>query len=260
MNPLVKSARDHRVGYDEVEALESRQTRKEIPVRGSQPMTIGRMIADGDHEMSPRASRGAGEQRRPQQVLVVASGRLDEPLEVPERADQKPCLAHEAFGAAVVSRARLERAKGQPLERIHILQVETQRIVETHDLGNQPWPKPERRLVALVYRHAAGHAGEHFALRLGEPHAVAGESIPQARDQVARRHDVGHDQRRALRENSILNRPKQIGGGRARGRDDETVARVERRPVATQRDDGLAERLEIGDPHEPGCAGRNRHL
>ena len=35
-------------------------------------------------------------------------------------------------------------------------------------------------------------------------------------------------------ENSILNRPKQIGGGRARGRNDETVARVERRPVATQ--------------------------
>ena len=67
MNPLVKSARDHRVGYDEVEALESRQTRKEIPVRGSQPMTIGRMIADGDHEVSPRASRGAAEQRRPQQ-------------------------------------------------------------------------------------------------------------------------------------------------------------------------------------------------
>ena len=64
-------------------------------------------------------------------MLVVASGRLDEPLEMPERADQKPCLAHEAFGAAVVSRARLERAKGQPLERIHILQVETQRIVET---------------------------------------------------------------------------------------------------------------------------------
>ena len=100
MNPLVKRTGHHSIGRDQVDVFEARHSREEVPVRRQQAVPVERMIAHRKHHMAPRPRRRVCYERRPQGMLVVASGPLDEMLEMPERRDQKPRLANEAIEGA----------------------------------------------------------------------------------------------------------------------------------------------------------------
>jgi len=150
MNPLVKRTGHHSIGRDQVDAFEARHSREEVPVRRHQAVSVECLIAHGKHHMAPRPRRGFSDERRPQGMFVVASCLLDEMLEMPERRDQKPRLAHEALRSAIVGGARFQRPHGKPLKVVDVLQVVSQRVVEPDDFGQKSGPQPKRRCLAFV--------------------------------------------------------------------------------------------------------------
>ena len=207
--------------------------------------------------MAPRPRRRFGDERRPQGMLVVASGPLDKMLEMPECRDQKPRLANQALGAAIVRGARFQRAHGKPLKGVDVLQVVSQRVVEPDDLGHQAGPQAKRRFLTLVDSHAAGDPGQNLPLRVGEPGTLRRKALAQPLDELAWGDDVWQDQRIVCREPAIFDGTKQIGRRRPGGHDDETISRGERRSVAGEVHHRLAEGMEVRHSHEPGRARRD---
>ncbi len=257
MNPLVKRTGHHPIGRDQVDAFEARHSRKEVPVRRQQAVSVECMIAHRKHHVAPRPRRGFSDERRPQSVLVVAAGPLDEMLEMPERRDQKPRLANEALRAPIVRSGRLKRPHGKPLKGVDVLQVVSQRVVEPDDLRHKPGPQAKRRFLAFVDSDAAGDPGQNLPLRVGEPRRSRRKALAQPLDELARGHDVRKDQRIVCRKPAIFDGLKQISRRRPGGHDDEAIARGERRSVAGEVHQRLAERMEVRRSHEPGRARRD---
>ena len=89
---LQPGAADYLVRRDDVNALEARQSRQQIPMRRQQPVSIGGVVAHGYHDVPPRPRARLGEELGPKQMFVGAACRFNEALKVPERADEEPRL------------------------------------------------------------------------------------------------------------------------------------------------------------------------
>jgi hypothetical protein len=218
---------------------------------------IERAIGDRQNDM-PHGARRRGRNQLVSQLVRIHT-RLAAPiLERVERGDEESRLAHEALGAAIVRRAWLEQAERQPLERIHVLLVQPQRVVEPEHLGDESRAEAKGRFRAAFARSARGNTEQHFAFGVGERPSRSRQTLGEAIDDLAGRDHVRQQERTVLGEDAILDRAQQVRRGRARRHDNEPVARIERCAAACKGDHGLTERLQVGHPHQ-ACRARRDH-
>ncbi len=182
---LVKRAGDHVVGRDDVDALQARHARQQVPVNRRQAQWIESAIAHGDDDV-PVGRRRGRRQHLLHGAVLIDSGLGAARFEVAKRGDQKPRLAHQALGAAIVGRTRLQQPERQPLERVDALLVEAQGVVEAQHLGHEPGTQPERRFETRGARGAAGHTEKRLALGFRQQGHV-GQATQERRHQLAHR-------------------------------------------------------------------------
>ena len=172
VNPFVEGAGHHGIGCHDIDAFEAMNPRQQIPVRRKQALAIYRVIANRQHDVPPWLQRRFIDQSTPKHVIVNPVRRLDEALEMPERVHQKTSLPHQPFGAAVLGRARFQRAKREALEGIDTLQISPKSIVKPNDLSDEACTQAKRGFVSLFDGGSARHTRQHFAFDIGERHKV----------------------------------------------------------------------------------------
>ena len=82
MNPLVERAGHDGIRRDDVQPLEPRESRQQIPIRRAQPVAVRRGVADSEHDVSPRIGRRCREQSLTKPVLVHRPVVVDELFEM----------------------------------------------------------------------------------------------------------------------------------------------------------------------------------
>ena len=257
VQPLVHLARQRGVGDHDVEALQPRHPRQQIPVRRPEPVRIARSIADRHHDVTAGTVRGRFNQPHAQRVLVGANGGLTR-FELAKRRGEKPCLPHQPLRAAVVGSARLEQAQGEALERLHVFLMAAERVVEAQHLGDEAWTQTEGRLVPGGTRGPAGHHGEGFSFGIPQDLRRRVEPFRQTEHQLARGHEIGQDHCLFLTQRG-LDRPHELRGRRAGRYNDEPVTGVERRAFDRQLGDRTPERLEVRHSDQ-ACRTRGDHF
>ena len=196
---------------------------------------------------------GFGSDLPPQFVLVVALlGAAT--VEVTENGRQEARLLDELTGAAIDRRPRLEDAQCQPLERVDVLPVAAQVVVEPEHLGDQPGTHPKRRPDAVGDDGPAGDAKQHFAFLARQLRPGERQPVGEAPDNLGRRRKV---RKNGGRWGRGLDPSDEMLGRGSRRNDDQAVTRVKRRPLDGQRCRRLAKRLETPYPHQARHAGCN---
>ena len=205
VNPLVESAGNHGIGRHEVDAFEAGHPRQQIPVRRKQALAVGRVIANRQHDVPPGVRRRFTNQLTPKHVVVNAVRHLDKAFEMPEHGHQKAGLPDEPFGAAVLGRARFQRAKHVALEGIDALQISLKGVVKPHDLGDEARAQAKRGLASLFDSRPAGHTRQDFTFGIGKQHRVP-QPLSQPPGQLPWRDQVGQYESGVWREESALDR------------------------------------------------------
>jgi hypothetical protein len=261
MNPLVERAGQHGVGDNDVELVEARNARQQIPVGRIQPVAIRRPVADGDDCVAPRTRRRCGEQLLVYGVLVDPPANRALSLELAKRGDEESRLTNQTLGTAIVR--AFEPAERQPLEVSNGLLMPLQRIEKIEHRGDEARPDPEWRLGAALDRRSTGNGQQRLPLlgcvgrgltRLRIGYFV--DPLVQSFVQLAPRDEI-RKQDRAMHGDRILNRPDEMKRCGVRRHDHEPVASIERRAAGAEGNERASERPQIRRPHESGRAGRN---
>ena len=149
------------------------------------------------------------------------------------------------------SRARLERPEGEPLERIDVLLVPAQRVVETQHLRYKAGPQPERRLVSCFARDPARRPEQHLALGISEHRPIERQTPAEMLNQLVGCNQVREGGRsRTVRASacrcceSIARQPLAWGGAQGGQRPRMAVRRWQASPRPRERREG--------GPREPG--------
>ena len=109
--------------------------------------------------------------------------------------------------------------------------------------------------MARVASRAARRPKQRFALGAGQHPAWRIETLRQPLVQLARRDQIGNDDGTPTRERTCLNPVEQVSGCGASRNHNETIARLERRPLTREIYGRVAKRSEVSHAYEPCDAG-----
>ena len=190
MDPFVERPGDHRVGGDDVEALETGQPGQEVPVGGKKAMRSTRAIADRHHDVPPRTGGRRLDEHASECVFVDPCALLAATLETAEGADEKARLPEQPLGAAVVGGAGFQGAEREALERVDRFSISPEGVVQAQNLRDESRAQVEWGLGPFVSGGATRGAQQHFALGGRQHSGVRRQALGEARVQLVPRHQV----------------------------------------------------------------------
>ena len=199
MQPLVKTGRQHPLGRDDVERLETGDAGQQIEVGLVETLRVGNPVGDGDDDVADRIGGRIGDQALAQRVLVASARFTHATLVVAKRVGEKSRLDPHPLRRAIPS-VRTQCLLDQLLEALDLLRLAAELIVEAKHLGNQPGSQAERQLVAARHRGVRRRLRHHLPLERAEPARRVGEPGVQAVVHLFAGDDVGVD--RAFQQSS----------------------------------------------------------
>jgi hypothetical protein len=104
--------------------------------------------------------------------------------------------------------------------------------------------------VACLAHGAAREAEQRLALGSGQHSPWRIEALCEALGQLSRRDQIGNDDGTPARARTRLHAVAQVSSRRASRKDNQTIARVERLPLAGESDGRLAKRAKVSNPNE----------